>query len=168
MGENVWRRVEEVFYDIADVPAGDRAALLDQACSGYPDLRREVEALLDARDRIGDFLAPEGLVREIATLTPEPAIARVGTTLGGYEIVDVLGAGGMGDVYRARDARLGREVALKILPPHLTHDASRVARFRSEARAASALNHPNAVTIYEIGNDAGTWFIATELIEGVT
>src|SRR5204863_8656140 len=89
-------------------------------------------------------------------------------TLGGYEIVAVLGAGGMGDVYRARDTRLGREVAVKILPPHLTHDSSQVARFRSEARAASALSHPNAVTIYEIGNDAGTWFIATELIDGVT
>jgi Tol biopolymer transport system component len=168
MRADVWRRVEELFYDLSSVPAENRGALLDEACRGNPDLRREVEALLDARDRIGDFLAPEGLVREIATLTPEPAIARVGTTLGGYEIVAVLGAGGMGDVYRARDARLGREVALKILPPHLTHDASRVARFRSEARAASALNHPNAVTIYEIGNDAGTWFIATELIEGVT
>ena len=71
-------------------------------------------------------------------------------------------------MYRARDTRLGREVALKILPAHLTHDSSRVARFQSEARAASALNHPNAVTIYEIGNDAGTWFIAAELIEGVT
>src|SRR5205085_6643476 len=119
-------------------------------------------------DRIGDFLAPEGLVRQIADLTPEPAATCIGTTLAGFEIVAVLGAGGMGDVYRARDTRLGREVALKILPPHLTHDSSRVARFQSEARAASALNHPNAVTIHEIGNDAGTWFIAAELIEGVT
>jgi eukaryotic-like serine/threonine-protein kinase len=168
MGADLWRRVEELFYELSRVPAENRASLLDDACRGDPELRREVEALLDARDRIGDFLAPEGLVRQIADLTPEPAATCIGTTLGGYEIVAILGAGGMGDVYRARDTRLGREVALKILPPHLTHDASRVARFRSEARAASALNHPNAVTIYEIGNDAGTWFIATELIEGVT
>src|SRR5689334_1824114 len=122
MGENVWRRVEELFYEVADVPAEDRTALLDDACRGDPGLRREVEALLDARDRIGDFLAPEGLVRQIATLTPDPAIARVGTTLGAYEIVAGLGTGAMGEVYRARDTRLGREVALKILPAHLTYD----------------------------------------------
>jgi eukaryotic-like serine/threonine-protein kinase len=168
MRADVWRRVEELFYDLSGVPAENRAALLDEACRDDPDLRREIEALLDARDRVGDFLAPEGLVRQIATLTPEPAIARVGTTLGAYEIVAALGTGGMGEVYRARDTRLGREVALKILPSHLTHDSSRVARFRSEARAASALNHPNAVTIHEIGDDAGTWFIAAELIDGVT
>src|SRR5881227_1632345 len=91
-----------------------------------------------------------------------------GTEFGDCEILAPLGAGAMGEVYRARDTRLGREVALKMLPAHLTHDASRVARFQSEARAASALNHSNAVTVYEVGNDAGTWFIATELIQGVT
>ena len=93
---------------------------------------------------------------------------RIGTTLGSYEIVSALGAGAMGEVYRARDTRLGRDVALKVLPAHVTHDSSRIARFQSEARAASSLNHPNAVTIYEIGNDAGTWFIAAELIDGIT
>jgi eukaryotic-like serine/threonine-protein kinase len=91
-----------------------------------------------------------------------------GQTLGSYEILAVLGAGAMGQVYRARDSRLGREVALKVLPPHLTHDPGRIARFQSEARAASALNHLNTVTIYEIGQADGIWFIAAELIEGVT
>jgi eukaryotic-like serine/threonine-protein kinase len=168
MRADLWHRVEEVYYDAADTPPENRAALLAAACCDDPELRCEVEALLDARARVGDFLAPECLVRQIADLTPEPAATCIGTTLGAYEIVAVLGAGGMGEVYRARDTRLGREVALKILPAHLTHDSSRVARFQSEARAASALNHPNAVTIYEIGNDADTWFIATELIDGVT
>jgi Tol biopolymer transport system component/serine/threonine protein kinase len=168
MRADLWPRVEEVYCDVADAPPENRARLLDAACCNDPELRREVEALLEARDRIGDFLTPEGLVRQIAELTPEPGANCFGTTIGGYEIVSVLGAGGMGEVYRARDPRLGRDVALKILPPHLTHDSSRVHRFQSEARAASALNHPNAVTIYEIGNDAGTWFIAAELIEGVT
>ncbi|HEX4165679.1 MAG TPA: protein kinase [Bryobacteraceae bacterium] len=157
-----------MYHDLAEAPPENRAALLDAACRDDLEFRREVEALLNARDRIGDFLAPEGLVRQIADLTPKAAATCIGTTLGGYEILAVLGAGGMSEVYRARDTRLGRDVALKILPPHLTHDSSRVARFRFEARAASALNHPNAVTIYEVGNDAGTWFIATELIEGVT
>src|SRR3954447_12306946 len=168
MRADLWPRVEEVYYDVADAPPENRAALLDAACCDDPELRPEVEALLEARDRIGDFLAPEGLVRQIADLTPDPASSCIGTTLGAYEIVAVLGAGGMGQVYRARDTRLGREIALKILPAHLTHDSSRVARLQSEARAASALNHPNAVTIYEIGNDAGTWFIAAELIDGIT
>jgi eukaryotic-like serine/threonine-protein kinase len=168
MRPDLWPRVEEVYHNLADAPPENRAALLEAACCDDPDLRREVEALFDARDRIGDFLAPEGLARQIADLTPEPAATCIGTTLGAYEIVSILGTGGMGEVYRARDTRLGREVALKILPAQLTHDSSRVARFQSEARAASALNHPNAVTIYEIGNDAGTWFIAAELIDGVT
>src|SRR6476659_6566266 len=168
MDANVWQRVEELYYEIAAVPPERRAALLGEACHGDPDLRREVESLLEARDRAGDFLSPDGLVRQITDVTPEPAVPRIGTTLGSYEIVAALGAGAMGEVYRARDTRLGRDVALKVLPAHVTHDASRVARFQSEARAASSLNHPNAVTIYEIGNDAGTWFIAAELIDGMT
>jgi Tol biopolymer transport system component/serine/threonine protein kinase len=168
MDASVWKRVEGLYYRIAAVPAEERVALLDEACHGDPELRREVEALLEARDRAGDFLSPEGLVRQIADMTPEPAVPRIGTTLGNYEIVAALGAGAMGEVYRARDTRLGRDVALKVLPAHVTHDSSRIVRFQSEARAASSLNHPNAVTIYEIGNDAGAWFIAAELIDGVT
>ena len=168
MSADVWRRFEELFYDVADLPSEDRAAVLDQACRGDPDLRREVEALLEARDRIGDFLAPQGLVRQIATLTPEPAATRVGTTLGGYEIMAALGAGAMGEVSPRPGPQPRARGRAQSLPAHLTHDSSRVARLRSEARAASALNHPNAVTIYEIGNDAGTWFIAAELIDGIT
>lgn len=168
MDVELWRRVEGLYLEIAAAPAEQHTELINQACHNDPDLRREIEALLDARGRMGDFLAPEDLVRQIAALSPDPAPTRIGTTLGGYEILAMLGAGGMGEVYRARDLRLGREVALKILPSHLTHHPSRVARFQSEARAASALNHPNAVTVYEIGNDTGTWFIATEFIEGVT
>src|ERR1043166_8531741 len=95
-------------------------------------------------------------------------VLKSGAHLGPYEILAPLGAGSMGEVYRVRDSRLGREVALKILPRHLTSDPARVARFQAEARAASALNHPNTVTIYEIGKAAGTWFIGAELIDGVT
>src|SRR5512142_597420 len=91
-----------------------------------------------------------------------------GTRLGPYEVLSPLGAGGMGEVYRARDARLSREVAIKVLPAEVAGDASRLKRFEKEARAASALNHPNIVTIYEIGSAEGVSFISMEKLEGRT
>src|SRR5262245_56883798 len=91
-----------------------------------------------------------------------------GTRLGPYEILSPLGAGGMGEVYRARDPRLRREIALKVLPPDLANAPDRLSRFEREARAASALNHPNIVTIYEIGNAEGVSYIAMELVDGET
>src|SRR5215470_10017408 len=91
-----------------------------------------------------------------------------GQRLGVYEVVAPLGAGGMGEVFRARDTRLGREVALKVLPEALAHHPDRLTRFEREARAASALNHPNIVTIHEIGRDGSTAFIAMELVAGKT
>src|SRR5881392_1870971 len=96
-----------------------------------------------------------------------PALAP-GTRLGSYDIVALLGAGGMGEVYRARDPRLGREVALKVLHPELAENADRLSRFEQEARAASALNHPNIITIYEIGLSENAPFIAMELVDGKT
>ena len=92
----------------------------------------------------------------------------VGTRLGPYEVLTPLGAGGMGEVYRVRDPRLSREVALKVLPSDLASDAGRLKRFEKEARAASALNHPNIVTIYEIGSADSVSYIAMELVEGKT
>ena len=169
MERDRWQRVEEVYLWVLACPPGERAAVLDETCSGEADLRREVESLLAAREEAaGDFLSPDDLPDHIAQLSFEIASPAAGTRLGDYELLELLGAGAMGEVYRARDTRLGREVALKILPRQLTSDPVRVARFQAEARAASALNHPNTVTIYEIGKAAGTWFIAAELIDGVT
>src|SRR6476660_96496 len=91
-----------------------------------------------------------------------------GSKLGAYEILAPLGAGGMGEVYRARDSRLSREVAIKVLPSATASDPDRRARFEGEARAASALNHPNILTIYDIGESDGTIFISMELVEGRT
>src|SRR5499426_726350 len=90
------------------------------------------------------------------------------TRLGTYEVLSPLGAGGMGEVYRARDTRLGREVAIKILPPAVSADPDRLARFEREARSASALNHPNIVTIYEIGVADSVSYISMELVQGTT
>ena len=169
MDSERWQRVEQLFCSVLAEPLERRAAVLEASCSSDPELLQELKSLLEARENAGDFLSPEELCGYITDLcpdgTPTPA---AGSTLGPYEILDQIGAGAMGEVYRARDTRLGRLVALKILPAHLTYDAARVARLRLEAKAASALNHPNIVTIYEVGQTNGTWFIAQELIEGVT
>src|SRR5689334_11878900 len=89
-----------------------------------------------------------------------------GTVLSHYEVVAPLGAGGMGEVYRARDTRLGREIALKVLPPDVSGDPSRRQRFEQEARAASALNHPNILSIYDVGAEGGVVYMVSELVEG--
>src|SRR5215831_17673131 len=91
-----------------------------------------------------------------------------GTRLGPYEVLSPLGAGGMGEVYRAKDPRLGREVAIKVLPAGVSADPDRLHRFEQEARSASALNHPNIITIYEIGASDSTSFIAMELVDGAS
>ena len=95
-------------------------------------------------------------------------MAGVGTSLGPYEILGTIGAGGMGEVYRARDPRLGREVAIKILPPQFSADSERLRRFEQEARAAAALNHPNILAIYDLGQSNGSPYIVSELLEGRT
>jgi Tol biopolymer transport system component/serine/threonine protein kinase len=161
-----WKRIEEVYQSALASPRGGRAALLDELCSGDGDLRREVESLLEAREQAGSFLSASHLQDHIAQLASEPSL--VGQTLGHYHILSAIGAGAMGEVYRARDTRLDRQVALKILPARFTRSSERVARFRREAKAASALNHPNIITIHDIGEIGDTWFIAAELIQGVT
>jgi eukaryotic-like serine/threonine-protein kinase len=95
-------------------------------------------------------------------------VITVGTRLGPYEILAPLGAGGMGEVYRAKDMRLGRDVAVKVLPPDLSRDPERLKRFEKDARSASALNHPNIVTVYDIGESGETSYIAMELVQGRT
>jgi Tol biopolymer transport system component/serine/threonine protein kinase len=161
-----WKRIEEIYHSALASPPERRAALLDELCLDDPDMRREVESLLDAREQAGSFLSSSHLQGQLEQLVSEPSL--VGQTLGHYEILSAIGAGAMGEVYLARDTRLDRRVALKILPRQFTRSSARVARFRREAKAASALNHPNIITIYEIGQIGDIWFIAAELIQGVT
>jgi Tol biopolymer transport system component/predicted Ser/Thr protein kinase len=162
-------RIEEVHYEALNLPAGNRQAFLAEACRDDPDLRREVESLLAFSERDGSFLdsAPEALAAEMF------AEARTGSELIGkqishYKIINLLGSGGMGEVYLAEDTKLRRNVALKLLPMQFHTDAERRRRFEKEARAISALNHPNIITIYEIENESDVNFIATEFIDGHT
>jgi Tol biopolymer transport system component len=153
-----WKRIEELYQAALAQPAEKRAAFLAQACPDDPQLRGEVQSLLD--QQADSFLesAPLSAVRALSA----------GAKLGNFEIVELLGRGGMGEVWRARDTRLKRDVAIKVLPPGLARDPDRIARFEREARAASALNHPNIVAVYDIGRDNGTYWIASELVRGDT
>ncbi|MBV8867272.1 MAG: serine/threonine-protein kinase [Acidobacteriaceae bacterium] len=166
MTSGLWERIERVYYSVIASPPGRRAALLDELCVDDPAVKREVESLLEAREQAGNFLSRAGFEAYLEDAPGESYL--MGQTLDHYEILSSIGAGAMGEVYLARDTRLERQVALKILPARYTRDTERVARFRREAKAASALNHPNIMTIYEIGEVDGVWFIAAEFIEGVT
>src|SRR5262245_63138032 len=165
-----WKQVDQLLQDALDREPSDRAAFLAEASDGDDELRREVESLLGFHERAGDFIeTPPGEVAADWLAVKEP---RDGQTIGHYQLMRQIGRGGMGEVYLARDARLDRQVALKLLPPRFTADAQRVQRFRQEARAASSLNHPNIITIHEIGEaetESGViHFIAAEFVEGYT
>ena len=163
-----WRQVEDLFHSALDRAPDDRAAFLDASCADDRALREQVEGLLASFDDAGDFIEKpvmdDSLSSQAKASTPSESI--IGHKIGNYEILSLLGAGGMGEVYLARDARLDRQIALKILPAQFTQDPAQVERFEREARAASALNHPNIITIYDIGQEGDTHFIATEFIAG--
>ena len=165
-----WQQVDRLLEQTLEQPETERAAFLTTACGEDDELRREVESLLDYHARAGDFIeAPPG---EVAADWLTTKGAREGDTIGRYELLRLLGRGGMGEVFLAQDTRLGRQVALKLLPAQFASDQPRLQRFRQEARAASALNHPNIITIHEIGEaetrEGVVQFIATEYIEGRT
>ena len=155
-----WRRVKEVYQSAADRFPEERDGYLAEACGADVGLRQEVERMLRHGSGEGPLDRPawDGAALDIGL----PA----GAQLGPYEVLEEIGAGGMGRVYKARDTRLRRTVALKTLPPEYASDAERRSRLLREARAASALNHPNIVAIYDVGSDNGVDFIAMEFIEG--
>ncbi|MGH9767780.1 MAG: serine/threonine-protein kinase [Blastocatellia bacterium] len=172
MDANRWKQIKEVYDRALDLRGEEREGFLAEACGGDDDLRREVESLLAAHEDAGSFLhspAIEVAAREIiADEDTSPAPQLIGRELANYRIVSLLGRGGMGEVYSAQDTRLNRVVALKILPAGMATDQDRIRRFTREAKAASALKHPNVATIYDIGKSEGASFIAMEYIEGQT
>lgn len=164
-----WQEIDGLFDAALDLDPAARAAFLTEACRGDDELRHEVELLLASHQRAEKFIeVPAMEVAAKAAAANGDTFFGLGRKIGPYRVLSLLGMGGMGEVYLAEDTRLGRRVALKLLPPEFTHNAERIHRFEREARAASALNHPNIVTIYEVGQSDGTYFIATELVEGQT
>ena len=163
-----WQQVEEVLQAALDRPPQERAAFLEDACAGDDELRMEASSLIEAYGDAGAFLEEPALAEDARVLAAELIDANIGRSLGSYNIIERLGAGGMGEVYLAQDARLSRLVALKILPSYWVADETRLRRFQREARAASALNHPNIITIHEVGEVEGVHFIVAEFIDGKT
>ena len=163
-----WQQVEEVLQAALDRPPHQRSSFLNKACSGDEGLRQEASSLIDAYDEAGDFIEEPAIAHDAHVLLGNNGQDNIGREIGPYQIIERLGAGGMGEVYLAEDRRLARQVALKILPPYFVSDEARLRRFQREARAASALNHPNILTIHEVGEVDQVHFITTEFVDGQT
>ena len=160
-----WQQVKEIFHLALKRAPGERSAFLENACGGDASLRKEVESLIASHEKDGSFIDSPAYEAAAAMLETEQQL-KAGQMIGHYNILSTLGKGGMGEVYLAQDARLGRKIALKFLPNAFTQDQERLRRFEQEARAASSLNHPNILTIHEIGEVEGRRFIATEFVDG--
>lgn len=168
MKADEWQQINDLFHAALEREPGARAAFLAQDCAGDEGLRLEVESLLASHDPSDNFI--ESLAPDLAAglLAESHARLATGQSVGNYRVMALLGAGGMGEVYLTEDTRLGRRVALKLLPAQFTTEPDRLHRFEREARAASSLNHPNIITIHEVGQVEGQPFIITEFIEGKT
>src|SRR5690349_90628 len=163
-----WQQVKEIFNAAIARGPQERSSFISQACSGDEQLRSEVESLIASHEQSGDFIDQPAFELAAPLLTGERAELTPGYTIDSYEVISFISRGGMGEVYLAEDKRLGRKVALKLLPATFTSDDDRLRRFEQEARAASALNHPNIITIYEIREAAGSHVIVAEFVEGET
>jgi eukaryotic-like serine/threonine-protein kinase len=168
MNAEEYKRVDELLDAVLELEPQNRPAFLDKACGSNLQLRREVESLLETADQLGTFIETPAMEVAAQSLAEDSDLSFTGKQIAHYNIISLLGSGGMGEVYLAEDSRMHRKLALKLLPAHFTRDAGRIVRFQRESRAVSALNHPNIITIYEIGEDRGIHFIASEFIEGET
>ena len=163
-----WAAIEALYHAACDRAPGDRAAFLAEACGSDDDLRQQVSTLLDEQLLEEGFAEGPSLPAPAALLSFGEFDSMAGRSIGGYEVKELLGRGGMGEVYRAHDPRLGRDVAIKILPPLFTSDRERLARFEREARMLAALNHPNICAIYGIEESGTHRYLILEIVEGQT
>jgi Tol biopolymer transport system component len=163
-----WQQIDELFLAALERESSERMAFLDQACAGDESLCREIESLIASHEQADSYIEHPALEVAAEMLTSDQATYMAGRQISHYEIIRLLGEGGMGEVYLAQDRRLDRRIALKLLPARFTTDAERLRRFEQEAHAASALNHPSILTVYEIGESDSSRFIATEYVDGET
>lgn len=163
-----WQEIDQIFHSALKYPQAERGIFLEQACGSNEALRLEIESLLAAHEQAGSFFetAPARVAAEF--LAEEKSKSMEGCTLGRYQITSLLGAGGMGEVYRAIDIRLDRGVAIKILPQHLAQDYKALERFEREAKAVAALSHPNILAIHDFGTEQDVSYAVMELLEGET
>jgi len=162
-----WQQLKQIFQSALERDPAERSAFLNQACGGDAELRSEVESLISSHDEAGHSV--EVMAAEAATrMLSDQARSIEGKQIERYQVLSRIGRGGMGEVFLAQDTRLNRKVALKLLRTDFTRNEDRLRRFRQEAQAASALNHPNILTIHEIGQDGALHFMATEYVEGET
>jgi serine/threonine protein kinase/Tol biopolymer transport system component len=166
MNPERWQQIADVFHTALRREASERALFLNEACAGDEELRREVEAMLASHEQASRFIEEPAM--QLAARQGADGSSLTGQTIAHYQVLSLLGSGGMGDVYLALDTKLGRHVALKLLPEYLAGNTQRARQFTKEARAASALNHPNIITIHEIGQVGDRYYIAMEYVEGET
>src|SRR6266513_1804200 len=160
--------IKEIFHAALDCEPNQLNAFLDETCAGDEGLRGNIEALLASHQQAENFIETPVAALAVSIAENGQDDLLIGQTFGHYKISKRIGSGGMGEVYLATDVTAGRKAALKLLPMRFTGDAERLKRFQQEARAVVALNHPNILTVYEIGEDHSTHYIASELIEGET
>jgi serine/threonine protein kinase len=162
-----WQQLKQIFQSALERDPAERSAFLNQACGGDAELRGEVESLISSHDEAGHSV--EVMAAEAATkMLSDQARSIEGKQIEHYQVLSRIGRGGMGEVFLAQDTKLNRKVALKLLRSDLTANEDRLRRFQQEAQAASSLNHPNILTIHEIGQDDALHFMATEYVEGET
>jgi serine/threonine protein kinase len=161
-----WRQIEHLYHAALELRLAEREAFLDEACAGDDELRREVVSLIAAHNLAETFISapPEDVVA--ALVAEQQSGSMIGRTLGHYRLDSLLGAGGMGEVWRARDTRLDRAVAVKILPEHLVDNPEALRRFEREAKAVAALSHPNILSIFDFGAERGVSYAVMELLDG--
>jgi serine/threonine protein kinase/Tol biopolymer transport system component len=166
MSNERWQHLERIFRDARALPSDARGEFVARACGEDGALREQVLSLLSADGASGEFMASTALEQLAESVAAEGWSLQPGERVGVYTVVRRLGAGGAGEVWRARDERLGRDVAIKVLLPHVSIDAERLRRFADEARAAGALNHSNILTVYDVGEHEGIPFLVSECLEG--
>ena len=169
MSPTQWKKIDELLDAALDLPPERHAAYLDEVCAGDEELRRELASLLVAHEKAGSFIETtpgQGISTVFAERGLDQSQTLVGRTLGHYEVVALIGSGGMGEVYKARDPRLDRFVAIKVLPQHLSSHPEALTRFEREAKAVAALSHPNILAIHDFGHEGGLAYAVMELLEG--